>query len=351
MQRRHHIAILSACLWVGLLSWAAGASAQDIEHAGRLLARNPEAARVEATELLESGVNTPDQLAAVHRVLAEAAGRLGDDPAAVRSFTIALALDPTLRVERSASAEVRSPYMEAAGFWSSHATRLSVEVEAGDADALLVRAIDPATLAARVRIRARLPGGTFVELVRPTSEPVEVRLEGLALVREAQYSVALIDEFGNRLFQRGSDQAPEILRLEAPAPPPVVAAPPMGPQPTPADPLPFYVAAGIAGALGLAGIVGGAIMHVERESLAGRWNAGDCDGAGLTRGEVCSSERTAIGNAETIAGVLYGVGGAALAAAAVTALLAPSNTSPAESATARCTPGPGEVGLSCGVSF
>jgi hypothetical protein len=350
MKRPNHLAFALVCLTV-MLSSESSARAQDLQHARRTLARNPEAARLEATELLESGVNAPEALGAIHRLLAEAAGQLGDDAAAVRSFTIALALDPTLRVERTAPPEIRSPYMEAAGFWSAHATRLTVEVGAGEGDLVLVRVIDPASIAARVRIRARLPGGTFVELVRPTNEPVEVSLDGLTLVREVQYSVALIDEFGNRLLQRGSDQAPEILRLEAPAPPPAVALPPTEPPPTRTDPLPYYVAAGIAGVLGLGGIVGGAIMHVERESLAGRWNAGDCDGAGLTRGEVCSSERAAISNAETIAGVLYGVGGAALAAAAVTALMAPSGASPAESATVRCTPGPGEVGLSCGVTF
>jgi hypothetical protein len=163
--------------------------------------------------------------------------------------------------------------------------------------------------------------------------------------------VSLLDEFGNRLFQRGSDQAPEILRLEVPAPAPATIAAPLVERPVPADPVPFYVAAGIAGAIGLGGIVGGAIMHGERESLASRWNAGVCSGSGVTRGEVCAAERSALGDAEILAGVLYGVGGAALAAAGVTALLAPPQGAAGDDVTLRCTPGPGDVGLSCGVSF
>jgi hypothetical protein len=350
-------ALPSLVLLVGAL--AAPASAQDIQHAQRVLARNPEAARAEATQLLESGASGAEQLVQIHRVLGEASARLDDEQQAVRSFTALLALDPNFRVERNAPDQVRSPYMEAAGFWTDQPVRLGVDVRAAeDRDVLLVQAVDPGNVAARVRIRARLAGGTYVELVRPTSAPFEVALNGMRENRRVEYSIALIDEFGNRLHQRGSDATPETITIEAPVVPVVVTPPPTQVPVTPPDPLPFYIAAGVVGVVGLGAVGGAAALHAERESLAARWNAGNCTGPGVTRGEVCASERSAISTNEVLAGILYGVGGAAIAAAVVIAIVAPTPTgesaSPqgtAEPITVRCGLGPGDLGVACGARF
>jgi len=351
---------LSARLFlVSVLALATGsllpepAAAQDIDHARTVLARNPEAARAEATQLLESGTSSPEQLVAIHRVLGEAAARAGDEAAAVRSFTVLLALDPSFRMERTASDQVRSPYMEAAGFWSAHATRLAVDVAAGEGDTLSVRAVDPGGIAARVRVRARVAAGAWVELVRPTAAPFELPIRGLSTAGRVEYSVTLIDEMGNRLHQRGSDATPEVLTIEAPAPEVTRAPPPIVQPPPAADPLPFYVIAGAAGVVGLGAIIGGAVLHAERESLAGQWNGGDCAGVGVTRGEACASELARLRDAEVISGVLYGIGGAALLAAIVTVALAPSAGSPSSEtdAVVQCVPGPGELGVACQLTF
>jgi hypothetical protein len=110
--------------------------------------------------------------------------------------------------------------------------------------------------------------------------------------------------------------------------------------------------------VGLGAVGGAAALHAERESLAARWNAGNCTGPGVTRGEVCASERSAISTNEVLAGILYGVGGAAIAAAVVIAIVAPTPTgesaSPqgtAEPITVRCGLGPGDLGVACGARF
>ena len=340
---------IALTLFVVLVSaGSARAHAQDIAHAESLLARDPDGARAEATQLLESGASSPEQLIAIHRVLAEAAARSSDDRAAVRSYTALLALDPAFRVERTAPDELRSPYMEAAGFWSGESVRLAVEVAvAPDHDALLVRAIDPASLAARVRIRARVPGGTYAELVRPTSATFEMAVQGLHAAPRVEYSVTLIDEMGNRLHQRGTDATPEAIVLTSVSSvvgrsdPPRIAA---------SDPTPFYVSAGIVGAIGLGAVVGGAVMHAERESLAGQWNRAECSGSGVTRADVCARELSSLRSAEVAAGVLYGVGGAALIAAAIAAAVAPSGT-PSDTQAVRCGSGPGDIGVACALTF
>src|SRR5436190_1310919 len=65
--------------------------------------------------------------------------------------------------------DLRSPYLEARGFWSSQAAPLEATASlTDDLAGLIVVVSDPAQMAARVRLRVRLLGdASFSEVVRP----------------------------------------------------------------------------------------------------------------------------------------------------------------------------------------
>jgi hypothetical protein len=116
----------------------------------------------------------------------------------------------------------------------------------------------------------------------------------------------------------------------------------------------------VGGALSLVVAAGAAavagVSHAERERLAKHWNAGDCDGAGTRRGEVCGHERNQIERDERLAWGFYALSAAGLAAGIVTLALASSKmqrerASLRAARALRCVPGPGLVGVGCGAAF
>jgi hypothetical protein len=171
----------------------------------------------------------------------------------------ALALAPDLRLSNEASVEVRSAFMEARGFWSQHPARLSAAATLSDDRlALLVSLVDPAALAARMIVRVRAAGrGAFVESALPLASTMMVSLEPFAGAEAFEYSLALIDENGNRLWQAGDDDS--TLKLGeratgASAPPKAVPEPPRARTERPSRPVrsprPYYVGATISLACG-----------------------------------------------------------------------------------------------------
>jgi hypothetical protein len=315
-------------------------------------------ARQIATTLIEEGTRTGSDLAPLYRVLGIAAATAGDEDAAREAFTRWLALEPEGRLDRSASDDVRSPFMEARGFWSSTPARLGATATLrDDLSGIDVHVVDPASLAARVRARVRLTGGAWADVVRAPSETIAIDVAGLSSARALDYTITFLDESGNRIWQDGTDTAP--LHLEAPqatiatastTPTPLESSAPQPTHPT-ADATPFHIAAVVLGVVAVGGIAAGAAFHADREHNAGLYN-GDgsgCTGAGTTRAEVCGPQRTTVGNDEIAAGVLYGVGGAAAITAVVLAVVAPSGGH--DDHAFACGAGPGTVGISCGGRF
>jgi hypothetical protein len=306
-----------------------------------------------AQDALEAGVRSGVELAPLYLLEAKSRAGLNDAEGTLRAFTCLLAVDPEFRLDKNAADELRSPYLEARGFWSSQDMHLGAEVGlADDLSGLVVAVSDPAQMALRVRVRMRLVGEqAFGEAVRPPDARHLFPLARLAEVRAVEYSIALLDEHGNRIWQRGGGDEP--LRLEAPAP--VVATR----QETASDVaiapprrVPFYVAGGLMLVLGAGAAVGAGVAHVKREELASDWNAGHCSGAGNTRAQVCADERSRLSSMQITAGVLYGVGGASLITGLVLLLVAPRQRErDATTALLRCHDGPGELGLACTVGF
>lgn len=338
-----------------LLDARAGA-AQSISDAERALTSRNYARATSITEtLLEEGTREGAELAPLYRILGLARLGSGDEEGARTALTRWLAFEPTGRVE-GASDEVRSVLMEARGVWAATASRLGATAELSPEGAgLLVRVTDPASMAERVRVRVRVDGGAWVSTVVPPTPEIEVSVAGLSGATTLDYSLAFIDEYGNRVWLSGSDEAPLHLVLPERA----VATVATGssetvarPSTSPTDPTAFYIAGGAFLATAVAGAVIGAVSHAERERLAGIYN-GDgstCTGSGDTRGARCGPELSAVGANEAVAIVAYTVGGAALIGGLSLLLVAPTGPSTPDTAFS-CGPGPGLVGLACGGSF
>ncbi len=321
-------------------------------------------ARRLTAETIESGAHDQRELARLYELLARAHAALGDHVAARRAFTQLLALRPEFRLAREEPAQTRSPYLEARGFWSTQASGLAAVVSvSADRTAALVSVSDPAGMAARVRLRVRraqgetYQGESFVEFVRPPADGLLLPLQALRSARVLEYSLALLDEHGNRLWQRGSDQQPDALPVQTRVPVARDAAtdrasPYTAPRPLP-HPRPYYVGSAVAFSAGAAAIAAAGLAHARREKLAQRWNRGTCDGSGNTRGAICADERRQVSRFQLAAGVLYGVGASALVTGVLVLVLAPSKDmlhAPV-ARSVRCDGGPGLLGLGCTVGF
>ncbi|MFT3924052.1 MAG: hypothetical protein QM778_16070 [Myxococcales bacterium] len=355
MTRDKKTAVLWFCLAV---TWIAPVVAQApaSEAAERALEQGAfdEAARLAADSVAQGGL-TRSELASLYRALGIAKAQLGAGEEAQGAFVRALAVDPSLKLAPSEAVRVRSLFMEARGFWSQHPQPFAVSAElAPDGKTLSLSFDDPAQLASRVIVRARFETQpSFVEQVLEPSARMQIPLaaaESGALL----YTVAVLDENANRIWENGTDVQPA--RLEPPTPKPTAVAAASLPAPSSASGArAYYWGAGTMLLLGAASVGVAGYANFERQEMARAWNSGSCDGSGTSRGSVCHHERERMENFERLAIGFYSLGGAALITGLIVALVAPSRTPPAkEVRTARswaCQAGPGTLGLGCAAAF
>jgi hypothetical protein len=313
------LALAALCAW----SWIAPAAAQDTRAAEVALAHGDfDKALQLVRSAIEAGTRTGAELSPLYGLEARAHAGLHEAEGTLRAFTCLLALSPEFRLEKGASPELRGPYVEARRFWTQHGTRLEALPRlADDLSGLVVAMNDPTEMVTLMRVRVRLLGKQlFSEEVRPPDDRNLVALPGLKDVRAVEYSVALYDEYGNRIWERGSDVKPE--RLDAPVP--VIAATLDEPSAAPVAEAPrslaWLIGGGVALGLGAGAVAGGAVVHAKQ-------------GFGST------------------AGVLYGVGGASLITGVVLLLVAPRRGRAPQSAALACHEGPGVVGVACTLGF
>lgn len=335
-------------------------AAQDREDAERLLKQRQFAlARDAASAAIATGAHDASELAPLYRVLALASASVAEsNDAAGRAFLWLLALDPEFRLGDEWPVEVRSPYMEARGAVSMHTNVLSATGQLSqDEKAWLVTLDDPFQLAARVRLRARFAGQTeYVETVRMPAPELAFPLPDNREDRALEYSISLLDEVGNRIWQHGSDEDPEIFPYAVPTPVRVAQPPPLvETSDEPRGRNGFVVGATTALVVGIAAGAVGGFQHAERQRLAKRWNSGECEGTGATRAEVCREERRGIDQAQRVAGTAYAVAGVSLITSLLLFVAAPHRPSSearrALEARLQCGDGPGKWGVSCATRF
>jgi hypothetical protein len=351
-----------------LLVCALAQASSSVAYAQEGPAAAPERVEVVQREL-EAGGAAPERLGALYRELAVARAWAGEDAAARAAFIVTMALDPAFRLDPGEPVEVRSPYMEARGFWSLQAERLALSAQpSGDGRRLELGLVDPAELVARVVVRVRTHGaGRFVEHALPKGAQLSVPVGPDPAPSRGEYTLLLLDKYGNRLWQAGSEAEP----LSWTRPTDTATAVGRGTLGTGAS-LPIaatndlsvaslglrrrrmqataaaaFVAAAAAGAAAV-------IEHREREHLADAWNRGDCRGQGETRAELCSDERSSLKRAERMAIGFYAGSAAALALGAVLLIAAPSLAGREPNSGARplaCRLGGGLVGVDCTLRF
>lgn len=173
-----------------------------------------EAVLREASAALESGGNTAAQLERVYELIGIAAAATGDEERSRDAYVKMLALNPEAQVDTNLAPRLRSPFMEARGFWSSRTDRLEVEVRLVRRDrSVRVVLSDPLDMAVEVRVRTRIAG----EFVNYDDERVQaapstlVEVEGLPDAPQIEYVLDVLDGFGNRLASLGNEDEPRVL--------------------------------------------------------------------------------------------------------------------------------------------
>lgn len=304
-----------------------------------------------ACEALERGGAAPPQTLRLHLLCGISAAALDKSEEARAEFVVALALRPNLRLERELSPKIRSPYLEAQGYWSRFEDRLLLEPAPIKSPAKVQFAVlDPAHLADTLRIYLRTKGET-------TFQAYDMKLDSLGAVpltaRQiaggCEYYVLVLDRHGNGLVELGSEASPLEVTSARSEPPPKVHeqsdALRVSKHERPSQWLPI--------ALTATGVVAGAIggyFNVLREKDAHKWNGPSCEQPGLTRLEQCSSVNSDRVSAERAAIGFYLAGGVLLASGiTLFALPASSHEARPESATISC--GLLTTGLTCKGAF
>lgn len=301
-----------------------------------------ETQRAEAQRALEAGHADPARLAHIYRLLGIAHAALGEPEPAKLAFMRLLALDPDVALEHVLSPRLRTPYMEARGYWDVTSTRLGVEVSREAASGgLRLTLHDPLDMIARVRVSRAGPGRDTVW--GAAAEP-QLEVPGASLAPHAGQvlEIELLDGYANVL---ATHTVTALAARDVMTVPPADAVD----QQRPSLLLPLVLAGGSLVALGI-----GATAHVARERHADEWNGSGCEQPGLgTRAQQCADVDSARRSAEQVAIVAYATGGALLAGSVVTYfLLRPGHhEAPPASHALACAGGPTPLGLSCSAHF
>ncbi|HVW28438.1 MAG TPA: hypothetical protein VHC69_23905 [Polyangiaceae bacterium] len=296
----------------------------------------------QATSALAAGGAARDEAARLYVLAGISAAALGQDDEAKQAFVVALAVDPTLKLDRNLSPKIRGPYLEAEGFWGAYTERLGLRAHvAADGGHLLVELADPGRLAAQVALHVRLVGSTTYEAY--TAEPahtVRFSLPEGARRPGYEYFASVLDAHENVLAELGSDADPEIARSAPMAPAPRGA----GTDAPPTQRRSYLLPAALGGA-GLVAAAVGVVFHVERESAAHEWNGPHCEQpTGQSRLQQCGDVDSRRRFDQAMAIGAYSAAGLLLTAGAVTFFMgrSPSSEHPSPAAHA------GLVG--CGVA-
>ncbi len=299
-------------------------------------------------QALERGHADAQQTKRLNVLCGIAAAALDKRDEARAQFTVALALQPDLRLERDLSPKLRSPYLEAQGFWSDTSDRLSLRATRQESSKkLLMKVVDPAHLAATVKVYLRAAGTSHFRFSQMDASPsIAVPLTSQQLSEGYDYYAIIVDSHDNSLFELGTESEPIETRL-LPTRSSVAASRDYGldaPGHTGSRGRPVVLPVTMV-AVGLAAVGAGVYFNVRRENAAHTWNSSACEQPGPTRLEQCGSVNTDRVNAERAAIGFYAAGGALVAGGlTILAIGGNANTSSDHAASAKGS-------LACGAWF
>ena len=179
-----------------------------------------------ATAAIESGTLTSAQLVRAYQLVGIAAAALEQEEESRDAYIRMLALDPSREVDRNLAPRLRSPFLEARGYWTARSDRLEANVGLDrEEGALTVRFSDPLDMAQLVVVWARVAGSAEWEQVRrPAADSISIPLEGAADAGRIEYAVAVLDFHGNRLIEVGTPNDPRSIgEAQLTDAPPIVA--------------------------------------------------------------------------------------------------------------------------------
>jgi len=272
--------VLLSCLGV-LLAKPAFAESQGLAEAEKAYQSvDFPATHAAAKSALEAGGADREQTARLYVLLGISAAAQGDAEEAKTDFVAALAVKPSLKLDKGLSPKVRDPYLEAQGYWAAASDRLSVSAKPGsDRDHLVIKLVDPATLVSKIELHLAAVGTT----PRPSFEFAVAPANRFALPaavrgRSYEYTLRALDRFGNVLAERGTEADPEIVRAEPAHTDSAAPAARHGRS---------YVLPIALGVAGLGALTTGIVFQVKRENAANDWNSGSCEQPGQTRIQQC----------------------------------------------------------------
>jgi hypothetical protein len=260
-----------------------------------------------AQRALQAGGATREETTRLYVLLGISSATLGDPVEAKQDFVAALAIDPTLKLEKSLSPKIRDPYLEAQGYWSASSQRLSLNAKPGsDSEHLVVRVSDPASLVAKVELHLGNVGAAEKTTFVLASAPItRFSLPGRLAYHEYEFALRALDRYGNVLSEYGADADPIVIRRPAPvsATPPGLAAASHGRS--------YFLPAAL-GVASLGAAATGVVFNLEREQAAREWNGPSCEHPGQTRLAQCQSVSSRIHRDEALAFGFYAGAGALL---------------------------------------
>jgi hypothetical protein len=238
----------------------------------------------QATRALAAGGATRDETARLYVLDGISAAALGQDDEAKRAFVAALAVDPTLKLDRNLSPKIRGPYLEAQGYWGAYPERLGLTARvASDGAHLTVEIVDPRHLATKVALHARSGGSAeYAETAADAVHEVRFALPDDARHQGSEYFASLLDANQNVLAELGSEGDPRVARAA-----PQERAPESATAPEPSPHRRSYLLPAVLGGAGLVAAGVGVVFHVQRESAAHEWNGPHCEQPGESRIQQC----------------------------------------------------------------
>ncbi len=303
--------------------------------------------RDEATRALQAGRNDRERLVQIYRLLGIAHAALEAPREAKQAFMKLLALDPDVALEHVLSPRLRTPYMEARGFWDVTSSRLDVQAVVDvRTSALHVTVTDPLQMVERVRVSGlgERTGSSSVVADAPPARPLVIERRQLEPHAGHPLQIELLDAYANVLAVRALP-ALVVARPDGPTRSAPLRRTPDKPQASE----PFPVLPTVLGGAALLAVGVGVYAHALRESRAEEWNGATCERAGLgTREQQCGAIDHERRTAQDTAAVAYAVGGGLLVAGVVTYLTSSGDTPASDQhGHVSCNGAPTTIGLSC----
>lgn len=279
-----------------------------------------EGTRSAAKAGIEQGGNDATSTAELYLLWGTAAAALDQTDEARVAFTLALAANPELKLDRSVSPKIRGPYQEARGNVTSADGKAPLELTLQrKSHELLLTLRDRPNVAVVLELSTRTSNDQSFSRRRFAPSPSQ-RLP-LPEGAELQYFLRVLDKHDNVLFEGGSADEPRRLALTSVTSTNTTTAPPA----TDVNAVPYYITAGSLAVLGLAAGGVATAMYLRREDAAKDWNGAQCERPGATRREQCAGVDDRRKDSERLAIGFAAAGGAFIVGSVVSLLLAPSS--------------------------